>query len=74
MTPPRIWMQLGCITGSRGFLRVPSVAIGAVKLQTVTSGCCSVTAKAEAGDLRSRTRHLPGSPSRPFKAPAAKAK
>jgi hypothetical protein len=28
----RIWAQLGCNKNSRGFLRAPRVAIGAVKL------------------------------------------
>src|SRR5947209_12020681 len=42
----RIWVQLGCNKSSRGFLRAPSVAIGAVKLQPVTSGRWTVTAEA----------------------------
>ena len=29
----RIWVQLGCNKTSRGFLKAPRVAIGAVKLQ-----------------------------------------
>src|ERR1700746_507352 len=36
----RIWVQLGCNKTSRGFLAAPRVAIGAVKLQPVTSGRC----------------------------------
>ena len=39
-------MQLGCNKSSRELLRAPRVAIGAVKLQSVTSGCCTVTAEA----------------------------
>src|SRR6266481_5854181 len=39
----KIWKQLGCVKTSRGFLRVPRVAIGALKLQLVTSARCTVT-------------------------------
>ena len=34
---PKIWVQLGCNKTSRGFLRAPRVAIGAVELQLVTA-------------------------------------
>src|SRR5580700_3763025 len=47
----RIWVQLGCNKSSRGFLRAPKVAIGAVKLQSVTSGCCSATAEVASSSL-----------------------
>ena len=48
---PRIWVQLGCTKTSREFLRAPRVAIGAVKLQTVTSGRCTVTAEVASSSL-----------------------
>ena len=35
-----IWVQLGCNKNSRGLLEAPKVAIGAVKLQLVTSERC----------------------------------
>jgi hypothetical protein len=38
-------VQLGCNKSSRGFRKAPRVAIGAVKLQLVTSGCWTVTAE-----------------------------
>ena len=38
-----IWVQLGCNKTSRGFLRAPRVAIGAVKLPLVTSGRWTVS-------------------------------
>jgi hypothetical protein len=44
-------VQLGCNKNSRGFLRAPEVAIGAVKLQLVTSGCCTVTAEVASSSL-----------------------
>ena len=47
---PRIWVQLGCSKTSREFLRAPRVAIGAVKLPTVTSGR-SVTAEVASSSL-----------------------
>ena len=47
----RIWAQLGCNKSSRGFLRAPKVAIGAVKLRSVTSGFCSVTAEVASSSL-----------------------
>jgi hypothetical protein len=47
----KIWVQLGCNKSSRGFLRAPKVAIGAVKLQPVTSGCCAVTAEVASSSL-----------------------
>jgi len=34
----KIWVRLGCNKNSRGLLEAPKVAIGAVKLQLVTSG------------------------------------
>src|SRR5271165_7457597 len=40
----KIWVRLGCNKTSRGFLGAPKVAIGAVKLQLVTSGRWTVTA------------------------------
>ncbi len=46
-----IWVQLGCNNSSRGFLRAPRVAIGAVKLQLVTSGRCTVTAEVASSSL-----------------------
>ena len=46
-----IWVQLGCTKTSRGFLRAPRVAIGAVKLQPVTSGRCTVTAEVASSSL-----------------------
>src|SRR2546429_268269 len=39
-----IWVQLGCNKTSEQLLRAPKVAIGAVKLQLVTSGRWIVTA------------------------------
>jgi hypothetical protein len=48
---PRIWVQLGCNKTSREFLRAPRVAIGAVKLQTVTSGRWTVTAEVASSSL-----------------------
>src|SRR6267378_8572939 len=47
----RIWVQLGCNKTSRGFLRAPRVAIGAVKLQPVTSGRWTVTAEVASSSL-----------------------
>ncbi len=44
-------MQLGCNNSSRGFLRAPRVAVGAVKLQLVTSGRCTVTAEVASSSL-----------------------
>src|SRR5207249_320441 len=41
----KIWVQLRCNNSSRGFRRAPRVATGALKLQSVTSGCCAVTAE-----------------------------
>jgi hypothetical protein len=41
----RTWVRLGCNKTSRGFLWAPKVAIGAVKLQLVTSGRWTVTAR-----------------------------
>src|SRR5260370_35768785 len=46
-----IWVQLGCNNSSRGFLRAPRVAVGAVKLQLVTSGRCTVTAEVASSSL-----------------------
>src|SRR6266704_2963990 len=43
--------QLGCTKTSRGFLRAPRVAIGAVKLQPVTSGRWTVTAEVASSSL-----------------------
>lgn len=40
-----IWVQLGCNKTSREFPWAPEVAIGAVKLQLVTSGYWTVTAE-----------------------------
>jgi hypothetical protein len=66
----RIWVQLGCNKSSRGFLRAPKVAIGAVKLQSVTSGFCSVTAEVASSSLvvpailSKRVRPLLSKPSR----------
>jgi hypothetical protein len=47
----KIWVQLGCNNSSRGFRKAPRVAIGAVKLQLVTSGCCTVTAEVASSSL-----------------------
>src|SRR5882762_7318015 len=46
-----IWVQLGCNKTSRGFLRAPRVAIGAVKLQLVTSERWTVTAEVASSSL-----------------------
>src|SRR5438445_2914044 len=48
---PRIWVQLGCNKTSRGFLRAPRMAIGAVKLQPVTSGPWTVAAEVASSSL-----------------------
>jgi len=42
----KIWVQLGCNKTSRGLLKAPRVAIGAAKLQLVTSKTLPVTAEA----------------------------
>jgi hypothetical protein len=46
-----IWVQLGCNKTSRGFLKAPTVATGAVKLQLVTSGRWTVTAEVASSSL-----------------------
>jgi hypothetical protein len=48
---PRIWVRLGCNKTSREFLRAPRAAIGAVKLQKVTSGRWTVTAEVASSSL-----------------------
>jgi len=45
----KIWAQLGCNKTSEQLPRAPKVAIGGLKLQLVTSRCCTVTA-AVSGD------------------------
>src|SRR5207249_12154238 len=50
-----IWVQLGCNKTSEQLLRAPKVAIGAVKLQLVTSGRWIVTAVS--GVARQRKEH-----------------
>jgi hypothetical protein len=46
-----IWVRLGCNKNSRGLLEAPKVAIGAVKLQLVTSERWTVTAEVASSSL-----------------------
>ncbi len=55
-------MQLGCNKTSEQLPRAPKVAIGAVKLQLVTSGCWIVTADAVGSTRIVSPRLLPPAP------------
>ena len=64
---PRIWVQLGCHKTSREFLRAPRVAMGAVKLQTVTSGRWTVTAEVASSSLVVPAIHSRSGPNSPLR-------